>query len=86
MPVYYISKILLAAETCYPNMEKLALVLMIVSRKMRPYFQVDTVEVLTNFPLRQVLQKRDAFRRLLKWAVELSEFDKIFKARTFIKG
>ncbi|XP_022889049.1 uncharacterized protein LOC111404482 [Olea europaea var. sylvestris] len=34
----------------------------------------------------QVLQKPDASGRLLKWAVELSEFDLVFKAGAALKG
>ncbi|XP_022855998.1 uncharacterized protein LOC111377175 [Olea europaea var. sylvestris] len=67
-------------------MEKLALALITASRKLRPDFQAHTVHVLTNFPLRQVLQKPDTSGRLLKWAVELSEFDLVFKTRAAIKG
>ncbi|XP_022864755.1 uncharacterized protein LOC111384672 [Olea europaea var. sylvestris] len=36
--------------------------------------------------LEQVLQKPDASRRLLKWVVELSEFDIVFTTRASIKG
>lgn len=38
-PIYYVSKILLGAETCYPHLEKLALVFLFASRKLRLYFQ-----------------------------------------------
>ncbi|XP_022888168.1 uncharacterized protein LOC111403774 [Olea europaea var. sylvestris] len=86
LPVYYISKALLPAETRYSDMEKLALALIIVSRKLRPYFQAHSIQVLTNFPLRQVMQKTDASGRLLKWAIELSEFDLTFRPRHAIKG
>ena len=51
-PVYYISKWLIDAETRYPEMEKLALALVITSRKLRPYFHSHNVCVLTNYPLR----------------------------------
>ena len=71
-PVYYISKRLVDAENRYPEMEKLALALVIASRKLRPYFHSHTIQVLTNYPLRKVLQKPDASGRLLKWAIELS--------------
>ncbi|XP_022848768.1 uncharacterized protein LOC111371087 [Olea europaea var. sylvestris] len=84
--VYYTSKALLSLETRYPGMEKLALALITASRKLRPYFQAHTIHVLTNFPLRQVLQKSNASGRLLKWAVELSKFDIVFKTRAVIKG
>ena len=48
------SKRLLDAETRYPELEKLALALVVVSRKLRPYFYAHSIEVLTNFPLCQV--------------------------------
>ena len=54
-PVYYVSKRLLDVETRYPELEKLALSLMVASRKLRPYFYAHPIEVLTNYPLRQVL-------------------------------
>ena len=50
-PVYYVSKRLLDAETQYPELEKLALALVIMSRKLRSYFHAHTIEVLTNYPL-----------------------------------
>ncbi|PON72858.1 Ribonuclease H, partial [Parasponia andersonii] len=85
-PVYYVSKRLLDAETRYPDMEKLALALVIASRKLQPYFHAHSIRVFTNFPLRQVLQKPETSGRLLKWAVELSQFDINFQPRTAIKG
>ena len=84
--MYYISKRLIDTETRYPEMEKLALGLVIASRKLRPYFHSYTIRILTNYPLRQVLQKPDAFGRLLKWAIELSQFDIEFIPRSAIKG
>ena len=56
-------------------MKKLALALVIATRKLRPYFHSHPVWVVTNYPLRQVLQKLDASGRLLKWAIELSQFE-----------
>ena len=50
--VYYISKRLIDAKTRYPEMEKLALALVIASQKLRPYFHSYTIRVLTNYPLR----------------------------------
>lgn len=83
--MYYISKALLLAKARYPDMEKLALFFITVSRKLRPYFQVNSIEILTNFPLKKVLQKIDASSHLLKWAIEVSEFDLLFKSRSAIK-
>ena len=85
-PVYYISKRLIDAETRYPEMEKLALALVTALRKWRPYFHSHTIRVLTNYPLRQVLQKSNASGCLLKWAIELSQFEIEFQPRPAIKG
>ena len=68
------SKRLLDAEARYPELEKLALALMVASRKLRPYFLAHPIDVLINYPLRQVLQKPEASGRLLKWAIELGQF------------
>ena len=54
-PVYYISNRLIDAKTRYPEMEKLALALVVALRKLRSYFHSYTICVLTNYPLRQVL-------------------------------
>ncbi|XP_024029260.1 uncharacterized protein LOC112093922 [Morus notabilis] len=86
LPVYYTSKRLLDVETRYPQMEKLALVLVVTARKLRHYFQAHSIQVLTNHPLRQVLQMPDASGRLLKWSIELSQFEIDYKPRTAIKG
>ena len=84
--VYYVSKRLVDVETRYPAIEKLAYSLVLASRKLRPYFQAHPIIVYTDQPLRQVLQKPEATGRLLKWAVELSQFDIQYQPRTAIKG
>ena len=80
------SKRLLDAETRYPKLEKLALALVIVSRKLRPYFHAHLIEVLTNYSLHQVLKKPEASGRLLKWAIELGQFNVSYFPRMTIKG
>ena len=85
-PIYYTSKALLDAEIRYPPLEKWVLALVVAARKLRPYFQAFPVPVITNQPLRQTLHKPDAFGRLVKWAVELSEFDIDYKPRAAIKA
>ncbi|XP_074326867.1 uncharacterized protein LOC141664812 [Apium graveolens] len=67
-------------------MEKLIYALILVSRKLRPYFQAYRVEVLTAYPLRQVLHKPESSGRMLKRAVELGQFDLEYVPRTAIKG
>ena len=53
--VYYVSKRVLDAENRYPELEKPVLALMVVSRKLMPYFHTHPINVLTNYPLRQEL-------------------------------
>ena len=67
-------------------MEKLILALVTVAHKLRPYFQAHTIEVPTEYPMKQVLHKPKTSGRLMKWAIELSEFDIRYKPKTAIKG
>ena len=67
-------------------MEKLILALVTTARKLRPYFQAHTIEVPTEHPMKQILYKPETSDRLVKWAIELSEFDIIYKPRTVVKG
>ena len=84
-PVYYCSRALGGAEERYPRMEKLILALVTVARKLHPYFQAHTIEVPTEYPMKQVLHKPETSGRLMKWVIELSEFDIRYKSKTAIK-
>ena len=70
-PVYYCSRALRGAEERYPRMEKLILALVTPARKLRPYFQAHTIEVPTEYPVKQVLHKPETSGRLMKWAIEM---------------
>ena len=67
-------------------MEKLILALVTTARKLRPYFQAHTIEVPTEYLMKQVLHKLETSGRLMKWAIELCEFDIRHKPKTAIKG
>ncbi|XP_074323758.1 uncharacterized protein LOC141660672 [Apium graveolens] len=67
-------------------MEKLVYALILASRKLRPYFQAHKVEVRTAYPLHHILHKPKTSGRMLKWAVELGQFDVEYKPRTVIKA
>ena len=54
-PVYYCSRALRGAEERYPRMDKLILALVTTARKLRPYFQAHTIEIATEYPMKQVL-------------------------------
>ena len=85
-PVYYTSKALKGAEERYSNMEKLAFALLIASRRLKPYFQVHSIIVLTDYPLRKAMNKPDAAGRLIQWSIEMSEFDIDYRPCTAIKA
>ncbi|KAK3039298.1 hypothetical protein RJ639_026682 [Escallonia herrerae] len=80
------TKLELDVETRYPKIDKIALVLIISARHLRPYFQSHTIIVLTDQPLRKVLLSPEASGRLVNWSVELGEFDIEYKPRTMIKA
>ena len=84
-PVYYCSRALRGAEERYPKMEKLIPALVTTSKKLRPYFQAHTVEVPTEYPMKQILHKPETSGRLIKWVIELSEFNIRYKPRTAVK-
>ena len=74
------------SEERYPKMEKLILALVTTAKRLRPYFQAHTIEVLTQHLMKQILHKLETSGRLIKWAIELSEFDIKYKPRTTVKG
>ena len=67
-------------------MEKLAFALVTASRKLRYYFQAHVINVLTDYPLKKAMNKLEAARRLIQWALELSEFDVRYRPRNAIKA
>ncbi|KAL0456349.1 UNVERIFIED_CONTAM: hypothetical protein Slati_0974100 [Sesamum latifolium] len=85
-PIYYVSKVLNGAEGRYPPIEKMALALVITAKKLRPYVLSYPVVVRTNTLLKQVLGKPEASRRLVKWTIELSEYDISYLPRMTVKA
>ena len=73
-PVYFISRAFQRAEERYPRMEKLAFALVMVARKLKPYFQAHIIIVLTDQPLKRDMSNPEVARRMALWAIELSEF------------
>jgi len=65
-------------------LEKAALAVVFSARRLRHYFHSFTILVMTDLPIQKVLKKPDVVGRMVKWAVELSEFD--IEPRGPIKG
>ena len=85
-PVYYISKSLHDAEICYLPLEKAILAVVHGTRKLLHYFQAYTVVILTQLPLKAILQNADYTGRIAKWGTILGAFDIKYMPRTSVKG
>lgn len=64
--VSYTSKALHKANLRYSSLEKLAYTIVMAARKLWPYFMEHPIEVLTNYPLKHILQKPDTFDQMVK--------------------
>jgi hypothetical protein len=85
VPVYYVSEALSRSKVYYSEIEKIAYTVLTASRKLKHYFQAHKIRVLTNYPLKEVLQSCKTTERLKKWAAELSQHFIEFEKRTSIK-
>ena len=85
-PVYYISVVLSECKAKYPHVQKLLYALLIISRKLRHYFDEHKVTVVSNFPLGDALRNRDATGCISKWLVELGAQNIEFVSRKAIKS
>uniref|UniRef100_A0A2N9HMF9 RNA-directed DNA polymerase n=1 Tax=Fagus sylvatica TaxID=28930 RepID=A0A2N9HMF9_FAGSY len=74
------------AESRYLPLEKVALALIRAAKKLPQYFQATTVTVLTDLPLKALLQCSDFSGRITRWGVQLGSLGVEYKPRTSIKG
>jgi len=85
-PIYFVSKVLQGPEVRYQALEKAALAVVFSARRLHHYFQSFTVVVMTDLPIRKDLQKSDVGGRMVRWAIDLSEFDVQYEPKGPIKG
>ncbi len=64
---------------------KLAYTLLTTSHKLSHYFRAHQIEVHTSSTLGEILNNREATRKIAKWDIELSMYDIVYKPRTAIK-
>ena len=85
-PIYYMSKSLHEAEVRYLPLEKAILAIVLATWKLPHYFQAHMVVVLTQLPLKSILQTADYIGRIAIWNMILGAFDIKYMPRTSIKG
>jgi len=64
--VYYINHTMNDPQTKYQKLEKLVLALFIISRKLKHYFQTFPIMVLTEHPLRSIVENSKETGRISK--------------------
>ena len=84
--VFYLSKMLVDAETRYLPLEKISLALVHATRKLPHYFQAYTVQVLTEHCLQSLLRRSNFTGRIAKQGTRLGTFDIRYNPRNSIKG
>ena len=70
----------------YLSLEKAILAVVHATRKLPHYFQAHTVVILTQLPLKSILQSADYTGRIAKWGTILGAFDIKYMPRTSVKG
>nr|GEU77824.1 reverse transcriptase domain-containing protein [Tanacetum cinerariifolium] len=75
-----------APELNYTPMENLVLALVCAAKRLRRYFQVHPIVVITDQPIKQVMSRPDVAGRLQKWSVMLGEHNITYRSRKSIKG
>ena len=86
LSVYYVSQAFQGEEAKYPRIEKIAFALIVVLRKLRPYFQANPILVMTDQPIKKSMSKPEAAERMVQWAIRLSQFDIEYHPKTAIKA
>ncbi|GKC05988.1 reverse transcriptase domain-containing protein [Tanacetum coccineum] len=83
--IHYVSRTLNEAERNYALLEKLALSLLHMSRRLRRYFEAHPIKVIMDQPLKQILNKAQASGKLAKYLVELGAYNIAYKPRSAMK-
>ncbi|XP_058726105.1 uncharacterized protein LOC131597421 [Vicia villosa] len=85
-PIYFTSKALQGPEVRYQQIEKVGITLITVARRLRHYFLAHTIVVRTEQPVKQLLARPDMAGRMLRWSLELAEFDIKYEGRKALKA
>jgi hypothetical protein len=69
--VYFVSEVLSDSKTCYSQMQKLVYAILMTKCKLRHYFDVHPIKMVSKYPLGEVIQNSEAEGRIAKWVLEL---------------
>jgi hypothetical protein len=86
VPVYFVSEVLSPSKRNYTEPEKALYAVLMVSRKLRHYFQSYHIIIPSSQPLKDIIRNREATRRVGKWATKLNEFTIDFVHRSLIQS
>ncbi|GKC52840.1 reverse transcriptase domain-containing protein [Tanacetum coccineum] len=85
-PVQYVSRTLNEAERNYTPMEKLALSLIHMTRRLRRYFKAHPIKVIIDQLIKNILNNTETLGKLAKYAVELGAYNITFIPRNAVNG
>ncbi|XP_057520371.1 uncharacterized protein LOC130800739 [Amaranthus tricolor] len=85
-PIYYVSHAFRGSEGNYSEVEKVLFVIVMASRKLKPYFQSHQIVVRSGQPLKRILEGRNKSSRVTDWANQLADFGIEYEPRTAIKA
>ena len=74
--IYYVSQAFQGAEAKYPQINKIAFALIVPSWKLRLYFQANPILMMMDQPIKKSVNKFEAARRMIQWAIEFTILDK----------
>lgn len=84
--VYFLSHALEGAEAKYLPIEKMMFALVMVTRRLKPYFQAHPIKILTSQPLRKVIEGKNQSSRVDDCANQLFDYRMEFELLRAIKS
>jgi hypothetical protein len=85
-PVYFISEVLSDTKVWYPHVQKLIYAMILARCKLQHYFLSHTIIVVSSFPLGEIIQNREATRRIAKWSAKFIGETPTYAPRKAIKS
>nr|GEV09761.1 reverse transcriptase domain-containing protein [Tanacetum cinerariifolium] len=85
-PVQYVSRTLNETEKNYAPIEKLALTLIHMTRRLRRYLGSHPIKVITDQPIKNILNNTETSGKLVKYVVELGAYNITFIPCNAVKG